>query len=106
MCIRDRPQADRLVAVYETNLERNVPLFSVSVPNYVDFQARATSFAAMAAVTWRAMNVTGRGEPELIQVRTVTANFLGTLGVRRSAGASSRPRGSRPSGRSAGRPRR
>ena len=70
------PEPDRLVTVYETNLERNVPFFSVSVPNYVDFKARATSFAAMAAVTWRAMNLTGRGEPQLIQVRTVTANFL------------------------------
>jgi putative ABC transport system permease protein len=80
------PQADRLVAVYETNLERNVPFFSVSVPNYLDFKARARSFAAMAAVTWRAMNLTGSGEPEMIQVRTVTANFLGTLGVTMAKG--------------------
>src|SRR4051812_13407875 len=50
------PDADRLVTVYETNLERNVPFFSVSVPNFVDFQARATSFSSMTAVTWRAMN--------------------------------------------------
>ena len=35
------PDADRLVSVYETNLERDVPTFSVSVPNYVDFKARA-----------------------------------------------------------------
>src|SRR5688572_7306711 len=75
------PESDRLVTVYETNLERDVPFFSVSVPNYVDFKAQATSFSSMAAVTWRAMNLTGSGEPELIQVRTVTANFLGTLGV-------------------------
>ena len=54
------PEPDRLVAVYETNLERDVPFFSVSVPNYVDFKARATSFTSMAAVTWRAMNLTGQ----------------------------------------------
>jgi predicted permease len=75
------PEPDRLVTVYETNLERNVPLFSVSVPNYRDFKARATSFAAMAAVTWRAMNLTGAGEPQMIQVRQVTADFLSTVGV-------------------------
>ena len=80
------PEPDRLVTVYETNLERNVPFFSVSVPNYVDFKARATSFAAMAAVTWHAMNLTGSGEPRLIQVRMVTANFLDTLGVRMARG--------------------
>src|SRR5215218_6785038 len=81
-----QPDAERLVTVYETNLERNVPFFSVSVPNYVDFEARARSFASMAAVTWRAMNLTGSGEPELIQVRTVTANFLATLGVSMAKG--------------------
>jgi putative ABC transport system permease protein len=75
------PEADRLVAVYETNLERDVPFFAVSVPNYVDFRNEAKSFASMAAVTWRAMNLTGSGEPELIQVRHVTSNFLRTMGV-------------------------
>jgi len=76
------PDPERLVVVYETNLERNVPIFSVSVPNFVDFRQRATSFASMAAVTWRAMNLTGAGEPQMIQVRQVSADFLSTLGVR------------------------
>ena len=92
------PDADRLVSVYETNLERDVPSFSVSVPNYVDFKARAKSFAAMAAVSWRAMNLTGRGEPQLIQVRMVTANFLGTLGVRMAQGRDFTPEEDRPNG--------
>jgi predicted permease len=92
------PEPDRLVAVYETNLERNVPSFSVSVPNYVDFRARATSFTAMAAVSWRAMNLTGRGEPQLIQVRTVTANFLQTLGVPMAQGRDFAADEDRPNG--------
>jgi putative ABC transport system permease protein len=92
------PEADRLVAVYETNLERDVPFFSVSVPNYVDFKNQATSFASMAAVTWRAMNLTGPGEPELIQVRMVTANFLGTLGVGMAKGRDFLAEEDRPGG--------
>jgi len=92
------PEPDRLVTVYETNLERNVPFFSVSVPNYVDFKARATSFAAMAAVTWHAMNLTGSGEPRLIQVRMVTANFLDTLGVRMARGRDFVAEEDRPNG--------
>ena len=92
------PGADRLVVVYETNLERDVPFFSVSVPNYVDFKARATSFAAMTAVSWRAMNLTGSGEPQLIQVRTVTANFLGTMGVRMAQGRDFAAEDDRPNG--------
>ena len=92
------PDADRLVAVYETNLERNVPFFSVSVPNYVDFKNQATSFASMAAVTWRAMNLTGGGEPELIQVRMVTGNFLRTMGVRMAQGRDFLAEEDRPGG--------
>ena len=92
------PEPDRLVTVYETNLERNVPFFSVSVPNYVDFKARATSFAAMAAVTWRAMNLTGRADPQLIQVRRVTANFLDTFGVRIAQGRDFTANEDRPNG--------
>ncbi len=75
-----------------------MPFFSVSVPNYVDFKARATSFAAMAAVTWHAMNLTGSGEPRLIQVRMVTANFLDTLGVRMAQGRDFAAEEDRPNG--------
>ena len=52
----------------------------------------------MAAVSWRAMNLTGRGEPQLIQVRMVTANFLGTLGVRMAQGRDFTPEEDRPNG--------
>jgi putative ABC transport system permease protein len=92
------PHAERLVAVYETNLERNVPIFSVSVPNYVDFKARATSFESMAAMTWQAMNLTGAGDPQLIQVRRVTADFFGTLGVPVGQGRDFRAADDRPGG--------
>jgi putative ABC transport system permease protein len=75
------PEPDRLVAVYETNPERDLPAFAISVPNYVDFKARAADVLDLAAVYWRAMNLTGGGEPEMIQVRAMTANFLPTFGV-------------------------
>ena len=80
------PEPDRLVAVYETNPERDLPAFALSVPNYVDFKARAEGFLDVAAVYWRAMNLTGRGEPEMVQVRAITANFLSTLGARFALG--------------------
>src|SRR5688572_19802682 len=92
------PESDRLVVVYETNLERDVPFFSVLVPNYVDVRDQATSFSSMAAVTWRAMNMNGSGEPELIQVRNVTANFLRTLGVGMAKGRDFLAEEDRPGG--------
>jgi hypothetical protein len=75
------PEPERLVAIYETNLARDLPYFSVSFPNYLDWKNRSTSWESLVAWRWRAMNLTGVGEPELVQVRAVTANFLPSLGI-------------------------
>jgi len=55
---------------------------SLSVPNYLDFRARQTSFASFAA--WRGLtaNLTGIGEPRRLNVRHVTADLFATLGVK------------------------
>ncbi len=55
---------------------------SFSVPNYVDFRARQTSFAQFAA--WRGLtaNLTGIAEPRRLNVRHVTSDLLSTLGVK------------------------
>jgi len=92
------PEPDRLVAVYETNLPRHQPFFSVSIPNYLDWQARATSWTGLAALNWRSMNLTGDGEPELVPVRAITANFLPTLGLPLAHGRNFLPEEDRPGG--------
>lgn len=74
------PEPERLVAVYETNLARNVPWFSCSYVNYVDWRDRSQSWESLAAVGGTALNLTGGGEPEFIWGVTMTANFLSTLG--------------------------
>ncbi len=55
---------------------------SFSVPNYLDFRARQTSFAQFAA--WRGLtaNLTGIAEPRRLNVRHVTSDLLSTLGVK------------------------
>ena len=55
---------------------------SFSVPNYVDFRARQTSFAQFAA--WRGLtaNLTGIAEPRRLNVRHVTSDLLSTLGMK------------------------
>jgi putative ABC transport system permease protein len=75
------PAPERLVAVFEDNLAHNLSVFQVSAPNYADWRDRSQSFQSLAAVDWRAKNLTGHGEPEHIAVRGVTANFLSTFGV-------------------------
>ena len=75
------PEPDRLVSIYETNLPRNQPFFSVSVPNFADWKARARSWESLAAIGARAMNLTSDSEPDLVQANTVTASFFPTLGI-------------------------
>jgi putative ABC transport system permease protein len=59
---------------------------SLSVPNYLDFRARQTSFATFAA--WRGLtaNLTGIGDPRRLNVRHVTADLFATLGVTMALG--------------------
>lgn len=75
------PEPERLAVVYETHLERNIPQFSVSIPNYLDWRNRSKSWVSLAAVNARGMNLTDDAEPELLRAPAVTANFLATLGV-------------------------
>lgn len=75
------PESNRLVAVYENNLPRNVPWFACSYRNYLDWRDRAQSFQSLAAVGGRALNLTGDGEPEFVNGTTITANFLPTFAV-------------------------
>ena len=75
------PAPDRLVAVYETNLPRNLPFFSVSIPNYTDWKNRAKSWESLTAMGWRSMNLTGQGNPEVVPVKAVAANFFSTFGI-------------------------
>lgn len=80
------PEPGRLAVVYETNLSRGLPQFSVSIPNYADWKSRAHCWESLAAAQDRAMNLTGGREPELLQALQVTANFFPTLGVPLSVG--------------------
>jgi predicted permease len=75
------PRSERLAVVYEANPSLNLPRFSVSYPNYHDWCERSQSWESLAAIDWRAMNLTGGGEPEVVNVRPITVNFLHTLGL-------------------------
>jgi putative ABC transport system permease protein len=80
------PESGRLAVIYETNLPRNISRFSVSYPNYRDWCDRSRSWTSLGAVGWHAMNLTGGGDPELVNVRPMTTNLLPTLGLAPSLG--------------------
>lgn len=93
------PEPDRLVAIYETNLPRNQPFFSVSAANYLDWRERSRSCSDLAAVGWRAMTLMRDGAaPELLRVRPATASFVPTLGLSMARGRNFLPEEDQPRG--------
>jgi predicted permease len=86
----------RLVRIWESN--PTTERFSASEPNYLDWRARARSFAELAAYSWRSVSLTGEGEPEQIQARAVTHTLFPLLGVAPLAGRAFTEEESRPGG--------
>jgi putative ABC transport system permease protein len=90
------PEPERLYAIYETNLPRNQPFFSVSARNYLDWRERTRSWAGLAAIGWQAMNLTGRDAPEMLRVRPMSASLVPTLGLTLARGRNFLPAEDQP----------
>ncbi len=73
------PQPERLVAVFQTLPSQGVAQTGASYPNYVDWQARAKSFDALAAIRMHDYTLTEQGDPALIIAATVTSNLFRIL---------------------------
>jgi predicted permease len=74
------PHPQELTLLYEhtTNFEK----FSISYPNFLDWQRTNSTFASMAAYRHEDFNITGSGEPERVRGGMVSAEFFPTLGVK------------------------
>lgn len=72
--------SERLVQIWETH-----PSFAhlaVAFPDYIDWQTQAKSFDQIAAWGYEGFQLTGVGEPELLNGGIVSDNFLSTVGLR------------------------
>jgi predicted permease len=76
-------EPERLVVLWEEDLERDRHLFEVSFKNFLEWKAASTSFENMAAMGFHdwGMVLLGEGGPERIPYRAVAASFFGTLGA-------------------------
>jgi len=77
-------ESHRLVKLWE-----NKPGYSqmeLSPPNYRDWKARSTSFETMAAYRGLSVNLSGQGEPEMLDGSCVTADLFPMLGVQPALG--------------------
>jgi predicted permease len=78
---------DRLVAVWSNNAKEKNDHYQVSVGDYFDWRDRSRSFEQLAGFfpIWNA-TYTAPDVAERLDVGVVSANFLGTLGVRPQIG--------------------
>lgn len=78
------PDANRVVLVMEQT--KDIPKFTVSYLNFVDWRAQAQSFESMAAVRNTIVTLSGVAEPERLPAQMATANLFGVLGINVAAG--------------------
>ena len=78
------PEPERLVQLWEKppGGTRN----GISALNFQDWQARATSFTAMAAQTGKTVTISDRGEPRQLRLSVVSPPYFDILGVRPALG--------------------
>ena len=74
-------EPDRVVVVWETNVQRPGRSNVVGPANFLRWQARATVFRSMSAFYDFRTSLTGSGEPEELVAQAVTPDFFATLGV-------------------------
>ena len=84
-------QPGRLVDVNHFYPSLNNLRAGVSVPGFRDYGARTDVFEKSAVETGAAMNLTGAGEPERVNVTRVSGEFFTTLGVSAALGRALRP---------------
>ena len=77
----DYPNADRLVTIRENQLPK-FPEFSVSPPNYLDWEKQTKSYESLAAYTGATLNLTGEGEPQRLIGVKATAHYFDVYGVK------------------------
>ena len=81
----DYAQPDRIVVIRES-APPEFPEFSVSPPNFLDWERQAKSFASIAAVSSTSLNLAGDGEPQRLTGIKVTAHYFDVYGVRAALG--------------------
>ncbi|MFL5582061.1 MAG: ADOP family duplicated permease [Gemmatimonadaceae bacterium] len=82
------PHPDQLVMLWEENPEKNWHQETAAPANMLDWRAQVPAFQDVAAYNGGhgKGTLTGRGEPRLLGVQSVTGNFFAVLGVRAALG--------------------
>jgi len=74
--------ADRIVTVWDHNLETGVERDDVAPGNFLDWKDQAESFEALGALEPYSLDLTGPERPEVVFAARVTEGFFEALGTR------------------------
>jgi len=77
---------DRIVTLWERDLEQVESRREISPGNFLEWQERASAFSAMALAEPWGFDLTGDGPPEPVQAWAVTEGFVEVLGVQPALG--------------------
>jgi putative ABC transport system permease protein len=73
-------EPDRLVTVWLNNFRLQSPT-DLSYRDFMDWERSAPPFEKMSAYAWRSFDLSSPGNPEHLEGREISSNFLNTLGV-------------------------
>ena len=73
-------ESDRLVMVLLNNFRLKSPT-DLSYRDFMDWEHSDPPFEKMSAYAWRSFDLSSPGNPEHLNGREISSNFLGTLGV-------------------------
>ncbi len=90
------PDLDRLVALVSVAPQQEDDWNDVSPADYLDWKSQSQSFEPMAAYEWDQVNITGNGDPQLVNGFQVSANFFDTLLVKPAMGRAFLPEEEQP----------
>ncbi len=82
------PNAGRIVNLWQRHPQRGIQRDIVSSADFLDWREQARSFERLAGWRFTLINLTGRDEPERVQVLEVTPDHLALTGVQPILGRS------------------
>ncbi len=91
-------EPDALVRIWESNLERQLPTFSFSHPNYLDFGSQTRTMQSMAAWVDAGFTWASGSQAEVVRGLEVTHTFLATMKIAPAIGRNFSADEDRPGG--------
>jgi hypothetical protein len=83
--------AARMAAFFSSDAKQSRDRRRLSIPEYLDVKARATSFVDIAGMTLKQMSLTGTGEARAVNVQLATPNLHQMWSLGPAAGRALRP---------------